>query len=99
MLGEVERDRWLTRDDADHLVDSCPPHLAVLAKFVLATEWERVDLVRHTAWLNQTKNDTPRGVPLNSDAIEVLEQEIGKHPCYCFTFRGNLIAWQISNTA
>jgi len=105
--GEVERDRWLTRDEADRLIAACPSHLAALVKFALATgcrareisglEWERVDLARQTAWLNQTKNGTPRGVPLNSDAVEVLTQEVGKHPRYCFTYRGKPITGPISN--
>ena len=73
--GEVERDRWLTREEAERLIQACPPHLAALVQFALATgcrareitglEWGRVDLARRTAWLNQTKNGTPRGVPLN----------------------------------
>jgi integrase len=107
--GEVERDRWLTREEADRLIAACPDHLAVLVRFALATgcrareitglEWERVDLDRQTAWLNQTKNGTPRGVPLNRDAVAVLEGERGKHPRYCFTFRGEPIRWQVSNSA
>lgn len=105
--GEVERDRWLTRDEADRLIAACPPHLAALVKFALATgcrareisglEWERVDLARQTAWLNQTKNGTPRGVPLNGDAVDVLKEEVGKHPRYCFTYRGKPITGPISN--
>lgn len=107
--GEIERDRWLTRDEAERLIAACPPHLAALVKFALATgcrareitglEWGRVDLARRTAWLNQTKNGTPRGVPLNSDAVAVLEGEVGKHAEYCFTFRGKPITWQVSSTA
>ena len=71
--GEVERDRWLTRVDAERLIRACPVHLAALVRFVLATgcrasemtglEWKRGDLDRRTAWLDQTKNGTPRGVP------------------------------------
>ena len=109
LTGEVERDRWLTEEEADRLVEACPDHLAALAKFALATgcrareitglEWERVDLDRQTAWLNQTKNGTPRGVPLNKDAVAVLEEQRGKHPRYCFTFRGQPIRWQVSNSA
>lgn len=107
--GEVERDRWLTREEADKLIAACPDHLAALVRFALATgcrareitglEWERVDLDRHTAWLNQTKNGTPRGVPLNRDAVAVLEGEKGKHPRFCFTFRGEPIRFQVSNSA
>jgi integrase len=109
LTGEVERDRWLTREDADKLIAACPAHLAALVRYALATgcrareitglEWERVDLDRHTAWLNQTKNGTPRGVPLNRDAIAVLEGERGKHPRYCFTFRGKPIRWELTNSA
>lgn len=105
--GEVERDRWLTREEADKLLAVCPEHLAALVRFALATgcrareitglEWERVDLDRQTAWLNQTKNGTPRGVPLNKDALEVLKAQQGKHKQFCFTFKGKPIRWQVSD--
>ena len=108
LQGEVERDRWLTREEADRLISVCPPHLAALTRFALATgcrareitglEWCRVDLSRRTAWLNQTKNGTPRGVPLNRDAVAVLEEQIGKHPQYCFTYHGKPIRWELTNT-
>lgn len=107
LLGEVERDRWLTRDEADRLIQACPPHLAALVRFALATgcrareitglEWNRVDLARQTAWLNQTKNGTPRGVPLNRDAVAVLEGQKGHHPEYCFTYRGKPIRFGLTN--
>ena len=106
--GEVERDRWLSRDEADGLIAVCPPHLAMLVRFALATgcrareitglEWNRVDLDRKTAWLNETKNGTPRGVPLNADAVAVLEAQKGLHPRFCFTYKGEPIRWQLSNT-
>lgn len=35
--GEVERDRWLTRDEADRLIAVCPPHLSAIVRFALAT--------------------------------------------------------------
>jgi len=35
--GEVERDRWLTHEEADRLLAVCPPHLAALVRFALAT--------------------------------------------------------------
>lgn len=107
--GEVERDRWLTREEADRLIAACAPHMAAIVRFALATgcraseitglEWKRVDLERRTAWLNHTKNGTPRGVPLNRDAVAVLEAEKGKHPSYCFTYRGAPIRWGVCNTA
>ena len=107
--GEVERDRWLNREEAERLLASCPVHLEALVRFALATgcrareiaglEWNRVDLERGTAWLNQTKNGTPRGVPLNSDAVAVLEVQRGNHPKFCFTFRGKPIKWELTNSA
>ncbi|WP_229519422.1 site-specific integrase [Massilia rhizosphaerae] len=106
--GEVERDRWLTREEADRLIKVCP-HLAALIRFALSTgcraseitglEWERVDLTRQTAWLNRTKNGTSRGVPLNRDAVAVLEEQVGKHSQFCFTYRGAPIRWDVTNTA
>lgn len=109
LSGEVERDRWLTREEADRLTKACPPHLAALVRFALATgcrakeitglEWERVDLDRATAWLNHTKNGTPRGVPLNRDAVAVLKEQQGKHHQFCFTYEGRPIRWQVSNHA
>jgi integrase len=109
LSGEVERDRWLTQDEADRLLAVSPSHLQALIRFALATgcrareitglEWDRVDLQRGTAWLNHTKNGTSRGVPLNRDAIDVLEGERSKHPVFCFTFRGEPIAWELTNSA
>ena len=109
LSGEVERDRWLLREEAERLIRVCPPHLAALVRYALATgcraseitglEWNRVDLDRRTAWLNHTKNGTPRGVPLNEDAIEVLREQIGKSLTHCFTYQGEPWKWQITNTA
>ena len=109
MPGEVERDRWITKDEADKLLAVCPPHMSALVRFALATgcrareitglEWNRVDLERGTAWLNQTKNGTPRGVPLNGDAVAVLREEYGKNPKFCFSYRGKPILWDVCNTA
>lgn len=105
--GEVERDRWLTRQEANHLIACCPEHLSAIVRFALATgcraseitglEWNRVDLSRQTAWINQTKNGTPRGIPLNADAVEVLNEQVGKHPQVCFTYKGKPIGWELSN--
>ena len=107
--GEVERDRWLTRDEAKRLIAGCAPHLAAMVRFALATgcrareiaglEWSRVDLERATAWLDQTKNGTPRGVPLNRDAVGVLRGQVGKHRRFCFTFRGEPIRYELTNSA
>ena len=109
LTGEVERDRWLTREEADRLIAACPAHLAALVRFALATgcraseitglEWNRVDLERRTAWLDHTKNGTPRGVPLNRDAVAVLEAQQGKHRRFCFSYQGKPITWGLTNSA
>jgi integrase len=109
LSGENERDRWLTREEADRLIAAAASHLKALIRFALATgcrareitglEWNRVDLKRGTAWLDQTKNGAPRGFPLNRDAVAVLEAERDKHPVFCFTFRGEPIAWELTNSA
>ena len=36
---------------------------------------------------------------MNRDAVAVLVGESGKHPQYCFTFRGQPIRWGLCNTA
>lgn len=107
--GEVERDRWLSRAEADRLLAACSPHLAAVVRFALATgcrareildlEWDRVDLDRRTAWLDRTKNGTPRGVPLNRDALEVLTEQVGQHARFCFSYNGERIKHNISNHA
>jgi integrase len=109
LSGEVERDRWLTVEEAERLISNCPPHLAAIVRFALSTgcrageitnlEWDRVDLARKTAWLNETKNGTPRGVPLNKDAVIVLEEQLGKHERCCFTYEGKPIVRSHCNTA
>ena len=54
LSGEVARDRWLTHEEAERLIATCPPHIAAITRFALATgcraseitglEWSRVDL-------------------------------------------------------
>lgn len=69
------------------------------ARAIAGLEWSRVDLTRTTARLDQTKNGTPRGVPLNRDAVEVSKGEIGKHEQFCFTYCGRPICYELTNTA
>jgi integrase len=109
LKSEVERDRWLTHEEADRLVRSCAPHLAALVLFALATgcraaeitglEWNRVDLERRHAWLNKTKKGTPRGVPLNEYAVEVFKEQIGRHLQFCFMYQGQPLRADVTNTA
>lgn len=49
--------------------------------------------------LNKTKNGTPRGIPFNEDAIEVLKEQIGKHLQFCFAYEGQPLRADVTNTA
>ena len=91
------------------MIRHCAPHLAALVRFALATgcraseitglEWNRVDLSWHTAWLNKTKNGTPREVPLNEDAVEVLKEQIGQNLQFCLVYKGQPLRADVTNTA
>lgn len=104
LLPEPKRRvRWLTPQQAEALIAELPPHLAAIVKFALATglrdtnitglEWSQVDLDRKTAWIHPDQSKTGRPIPvsLNEDAIRVLHDEVGKHLCWVFTYRGDRI--------
>lgn len=86
LSGENERDRWLTQNETDRSIAAAAPHLKALIRFALATgcrareitglEWDRVDLRRRTAWLNQTKNG--RNVINLSRFVTFRESEASK---------------------
>lgn len=98
-----KRIRWLTRQEADRLVECLPEHLKNTCRFSLATglrqanvvglQWTEVDLERRVAWIHpdQSKTEMPIGVPLNREAVVLLRAQVGKHKKYCFTYRGNNI--------
>ena len=97
------RIRWITKAEASRLLGSLPEHLRYMVAFSLATglrrnnvtglEWSQVDLTRQVAWIHgdQSKSGRPIGVPLNSEAIAVLREQLGKHSVYCFTYRGKKV--------
>jgi integrase len=57
---------------------------------VLDLQWSAVDLGRRTAWVHgdEAKGGEAIGVPLNDDAMAVLNEEKGKHPERVFTYKG-----------
>lgn len=100
MLKEPKgRTRFLSHEEACRLLQELPPHLAAMVRFSLSTglrqgnvkglEWARVDLERRMAWVppDQAKAGVAIAVPLNDEAIAVLEAERGKHERYVFTYR------------
>jgi len=100
----TKRVRYLTRPEADRLLAELPPHLADMARLALATglragnitgmRWDQVDLERRMAWVHPDQAKARRAipVPLNVQAVAVLQKQLGKHRERVFTFRGNPVA-------
>lgn len=100
----TKRIRYLTRPEADRLLAELPPHLADMARFALATglraanitgmQWDQVDLDRRMAWVHPDQAKARRAipVPLNGEAMAVLQKQFGKHRERVFTFRGDPVA-------
>ena len=82
------RTRKLSSDEKTKLIEALEPHgrqniwtkpvvqlaleTAMRRSELLSLRWENIDLVRQNALLLDTKNGTPRTVPLSSAAVEVL---------------------------
>ena len=91
---------YLTHEQADALLAELPEHLAQMARFTLATglrranctglEWRNVNLGRRMAWVwaDEAKAGRPIAVPLNDDATAVLQERLGAHERWVFTWRG-----------
>ncbi len=85
------RVRWITQEEARRLINELPGHLAAMARFSLSTglrrsnvtqlRWSEVDMELAQAWVraDDSKTDVAISVPLNSDALAVLREQIGKH--------------------
>ncbi len=106
----TRRVRYLTANQAERLLRELPPHLAEMATFALATglrkanvtglQWSQIDLARRTAWIHPDQSKTRKAiaVPLNDDALRVLTLQLGKHPTYVFTLKGERLM-QVSTAA
>lgn len=96
MHEPARRVAWLTREQAAALLAELPPHLRAMAGFALATGlresnvrllcWQQVDLERGTAWIfgDQAKAGRDLTVPLNDEAVAVLQGQVGKHSRWVF---------------
>ncbi len=97
MLHEpAKRIEWLTRDQAQDLLVELPPHLAAMARFALATGlresnvrlmcWQQIDLERGLAWIyaDQAKAGKDIAVPLNDEAVAVLQAQRDGHSRWVF---------------
>ncbi|MGC3900921.1 tyrosine-type recombinase/integrase [Legionella pneumophila] len=101
---ENKRLRWLTKKESQRLLAELPPHLKDMAAFTLATglrqanvtglQWKEVDLTKGHALIHPDQSKTKRAipVPLNSDALEILNRQRGRHPEYVFTYQGNPVS-------
>ena len=111
MLKEpTRRIRFLTRDEAQRLLAQLPEHLADMAAFSLATglraanvtglQWSQVDLARKLAWVHpdQAKARRAIGVPLNAEAVALVQKQLGKHTTHVFSYHGKPIT-QVSTKA
>jgi integrase len=78
--------RWLTPEELDRLCVYLPPHLALAARFAVASmlrmramlklTWDRVDLNTRRAWIPRSHQKAKRtfGLPLSPEAVRVLKE-------------------------
>ncbi|MCX7118208.1 MAG: site-specific integrase [Legionellales bacterium] len=97
------RIRGLTVVEANRLLRELPQHLKDMAAFTLATglrasnvtglEWQNVDLKRRNAWIHadQSKTNKTISIPLNNNAIDVLQSRLGLHSRFVFTYQNQRI--------
>jgi integrase len=64
---------------------------AMRAGELVGLAWDRVDLDRRVATLEQTKNGTGRRVPLSSRAVELLRSLEGLHPVRCVAISSSVL--------
>lgn len=100
---DSSRVRWLSKEDAEHLIRKLPSHLVDLVLFSLATglrksnvaqlQWSEVDLIKRHALVHPDQSKTKKAipVPLNDTAVNVIRRQIGKHSQFVFTYAGNPI--------
>ena len=111
MLKEPgRRIRYLTQGEAEQLLAELPPHLHDMAAFSLESglraanvtglRWSAVDLDRRLAWVHPDEAKARKAipVPLNGEAVAILQKQIGKHRDVVFTFKGQPIV-QVSTAA
>jgi integrase len=102
--------RWLTRDEAEKLAAELQPHSRSMMLFTLSTglrssnvtglEWSQVDMRNKIAWIHgdQSKNGKPIRIPLNQDALDVLQEQLGGHDTRVFSYQGKPVQ-QVSTKA
>lgn len=101
LFDEIERDRWLTKEEVERLLKELPLHLSDMAAFslltglrkanVLGLRWKQIDLVRRHAFVSASQSKTRRAipVPLNEEAVAIIRKQMGKHFEFVFTYQGS----------
>ena len=56
-------------------------------------QWSQVDFVRRVAWIHPDQAKARRAipVPLNAEAVVLVRKQLGQHPLYVFSWRGQRI--------
>jgi integrase len=106
------RVRFITPEQAEQLLSELPQHQLDMVMFALQTglrqsnvfklEWSNINLEKCHMWVNSddSKNGKPIAVPLNKEAMAVLNRLVGRHPTRVFTYNGkplgsaNTRAWR-----
>ncbi|WP_334470359.1 tyrosine-type recombinase/integrase [Arsenophonus sp. PmNCSU2021_1] len=91
-----KRIRWLTKEEANRLVECMPESIKPIVIFALSTglrrsnildlEWTQIDIQRKVAWIHpeNAKAGKAIGIALNDTACKVLGAQIGKHHRWVF---------------
>ncbi len=79
-----KRDRWLTQDEERRLIENSPEWIGEIIVFsvntglrqgeLISLEWSRVNFFNKTILIDITKNGEQRTIPLNKNALNVIEK-------------------------
>lgn len=94
------RTRFLSKDEAELLLDCLPLHMRDMAEFALCTgmrennvlelEWSQVSISRRVVWIHadQAKGQVAYSVPLSERAVAILTARKGCDPRWVFPYEG-----------
>lgn len=101
MFKEKPRDRVISHEEFETLISHLPDHTAELVTVayytgmrrgeIISLKWNQVNLAEKVVFLEETKNEEPRSVYLNGEALNVFRRCRFKHPEYVFTYKGKPI--------